>query len=67
MCPDMRAALEQALEALDECETYFADRQDADHYGERFVPNKEMLLLMTVAAAARIVEDALGEKVPANV
>lgn len=43
----LRTVLEEALE-------YFEDRQDADHNGERFVPNKEMRMAQTI-------REALGE------
>lgn len=46
-------ALEEAaiFEALEECETYFENRSDADHDEAGFVPNEEMRILVSVRAA----------------
>jgi len=45
MDPKLKADL---IEALEECAEYFANREDADHDGERYIPNKEMRLHQTI-------------------
>jgi hypothetical protein len=45
------AAAPQLLETLHEAEEYFDDRADADHDGERHLPNKEMRLLSLIRDA----------------
>jgi len=43
--------IEELRKALGECEEYFDGRADADHNGERFIPNSEMSLLVAIRAA----------------
>jgi hypothetical protein len=45
------AAAPTMYEVLEECAEFFFERADADHNGERYVPNKDMKLLATVTAA----------------
>lgn len=45
------AAAPDMLEALTECEEYFAQRADADHNGNDYVGNAAMDMLMVVRAA----------------
>jgi hypothetical protein len=39
------------IEALEECEVYLGERQDADCDDTGFIPNEEMKLLVTVRQA----------------
>jgi hypothetical protein len=43
--------MERLREALLECRDYFSDRADADHNGERFIPNSAMRMLQMIDAA----------------
>lgn len=47
----IKQALDLALEALDRCEDYFDQRQDADCDQDGFIPNEEMRLLSQVTRA----------------
>jgi hypothetical protein len=49
-------ALAMAQEALEACEEYFDDRQDADCEDGRFVPNEEMRLLALVTKALNYID-----------
>jgi hypothetical protein len=35
-------------QVLEDCAEYFADREDADHDGERYIPNKAMRLRQSI-------------------
>lgn len=43
------------LKILSEVAEYFASREDADHNGERYVPNTEMRLLQDVQQAEQLI------------
>jgi hypothetical protein len=54
--PYEKVALSMAQEALEACEEYFDDRQDADCDDGGFVPNEEMRLLVLVTKALNYID-----------
>jgi len=47
----LKCAMEELKDVCEEIDEYLAGREDADHNGERFVPNKAMKLRMDLRAA----------------
>jgi hypothetical protein len=45
------ADVKSLIDALQECEEYFDNHADADHNGERYIPNNAMKMLTTVREA----------------